>query len=87
MNTAIKTETWYQKDGTGLLEKRTYESGQVRWYEKGYKSWHRSEEDMALMWLDKKYFLTEEENHEYTINETVRMMNNFLLSLAQKAGQ
>ena len=83
---ATKIKTWYSKESTGILEQRTYESGQVRWYEKGFETWYRLEEDTALRWLEKKYYLTEAEKEEFQQDESYRMLRSYWLHLAQKVG-
>ena len=84
MNTSIKTEQWRSVASTQVMEKRTYESGQVRWYHKGHHRWYRTDKSMALHWIDKKFFVKEDEYKKIKADENLKMIFRFHLLQAQK---
>jgi len=86
MNTAIATEQWLGVESSELLEKRTYKSGQVRWYSKGFYACYRLEASTAKHWLMKKYFVKQDEYDAIKAKETDMMMLRYTLRLAQRAG-
>jgi len=86
MNTAITTEQWLGVESSEVMEKRTYESGQVRWYSKGFYGWHRLEAGTAKHWLNKKYFVKQDEYDAIKAKESEMMMLRFYLTQAHKAG-
>jgi len=86
MNTAIESEEWRSIDSIEKMQKRTYKSGAVRYYTKGYRKWYRLDECMALHWLKQKYFVKQAEYKIIKEEESKDTMRKLWLRIGQKLG-
>jgi len=82
---AIKKEQWISLQAE-VIEKRTYESGLVRWYQKGMYKWYRLDNHTAQHWITTKLVLTKKEYNEARLNEGRIAIFRLYLIKAQRIG-
>lgn len=82
----VLTEQWLNLYNTDKLEKRTYQSGQVRWYICSFKKWRRIEDFTATRWVALKTFITPKEYIKSREDESTKMMLRYYLRKGQMIG-